>query len=81
MNKQGKFITINLGERLEMGTGIIVDTKFVKETKEAVFQGMVTAGINELQGDGLAVEVQYQIGMHASGVCVYSALLIGRRPE
>ncbi|PER55680.1 hypothetical protein CN495_07965 [Bacillus thuringiensis] len=65
-----------------MGTGIIVDTKFVKETKEAVFQGMVTAGINELQGDGLAVEVQYQMAVKdASGVCVYTAMLIGRRPE
>lgn len=64
-----------------METGIIVDTKFVKETKEAVFHGKVTTGVNELQNEGLAVEVQYQMGMHASGECVYSALLIGRRPE
>lgn len=65
-----------------METGIIVDTKFVKETKEAVFQGKVATGINELQGEGLAVEVQYQMAVKdGSGVCVYTALLLGRRPE
>lgn len=65
-----------------MTTGIIVDTKFVRETKESLFHGRVKAEIDALQNEGLGVEVQYQMAVkEESSVGVYTALLIGRRPE